>query len=161
MIVREYSKETDMYQDIIDSISKKLSFLGYEHKIFRTWQSFDPELKAMYPKVCTILNKDVLPDITVIYQNDKGERKCVIIEVKIGNLTVKDIGQAKIYTEVFDADSALLVSLVKARKSFVEFYKHNEFFMKCSNGAQLYFCALENKQLQLQSCFPCDGGVFR
>lgn len=92
--MRTYTKEVDMYQDIIDSISKKLSFLGYKYKVFKTWQSFDTELKAMYPQVCAILNKDVLPDITVVYQNENGENKCLIIEVKIGNLTVKDIGQA-------------------------------------------------------------------
>lgn len=159
--MRTYTKEVDMYQDIIDSISKKLSFLGYKFKVFKTWQSFDPELKAMYPQVCAILNKEVLPDITVVYQNQNGENKCLIIEVKIGNLTVKDIGQAKIYTEVFNADSALLVSLVKVRKSFVEFHNHNEHFLKCSNGAQLYICALENEQLQLQSCFPSDGGILK
>lgn len=159
--MKQYAKEVDMYEDIIDSISKKLSFLGYKHKIFRTWQSFDPELKAMYPQVCAILHKDVLPDVTVIYFNEKGERKCLIIEVKIGNLTVKDIGQAKIYTDVFNADSALLVSVVKLRKSFVEFYNYNEHFLKCSNGAQLYICALENGQLQLQSCFPSDGGILK
>ena len=65
-----YEKEVDMYPDIIDSISKKLSFLGYKYKVFKTWQSFDPELKAMYPQVCAILNKDVLPDITVVYENE-------------------------------------------------------------------------------------------
>lgn len=159
--MKKYTKEVDMYPDIIDSISKKLSFLGYDYKVFKTWQSFDPELKSMYPQVCAILNKDVLPDITVVYQNNKGERKCLIIEVKIGNLTVKDIGQAKIYTEVFDADSALLVSLVKIRKSFVEFYNHSEHFLKCSNGVQLYICTLENEQLQLQSCFPSYGGILK
>ena len=159
--MKRYAKEGDMYQDIIDSISKKLSFLGYKHQVFKTWQNFDPELKAMYPQVCAILNKDVLPDITVVYHNEQGERKCLIIEVKKGNLTVKDIGQAKIYTEVFNADSALLVSVVKVRKSFVEFHNHNEHFLKCSNGAQLYICALENEQLQLQSCFPGDGGVLK
>ena len=156
--MKVYEKEVDMYPDIIDSISRKLSFLGYKYKVFKTWQSFDPELKAMYPQVCAILNKDVLPDITVVYQ---GENKCLIIEVKIGNLTVKDIAQAKIYTEVFDADSALLVSLVKVRKSFVEFHNYNEHFLKCSNDAQLYICALENEQLQLQSCFPSDGGILK
>ncbi len=156
-----YAKEVDMYQDIIDSISQKLSFLGYKYKVFKTWQCFDPELKEMYPQVCAILNKDVLPDITVVYYNEKGERKCLIIEVKIGNLTVKDIGQAKIYTDVFNADSALLVSLVKIRKSFVEFYNHNEHFLKCSNGAQLYICVLDHEQLQLQSCFPSDGGILK
>lgn len=159
--MKEYENEIAMYPDIIESISKKLSFLGYNHKVFETWHTFDPELKAMYPQVCSILNKDVLPDITVIYQNENGENKCLIIEVKIGNLTVKDIGQAKIYTEVFDADSALLVSLVKVRKSFVEFHNHNGHFLKCSNGAQLYICALENEQLQLQSCFPSDGGILK
>lgn len=150
-----------MYQDIIDSISKKLLFLGYNYKVFKTWQTFDPELKEMYPQVCSILNKDVLPDITVIYSNDKGEKKCLIIEVKKGNLTVKDIGQAKIYTDIFNADSALLVSLIKVRKSFVEFYKYNEHFLKCSNRAQLYVCVLDNGQLQLQSCFPSDGGILK
>ena len=161
MFMKIYTKEVDMYQDIIDSISKKLSFLGYKHKVYKTWQSFDPMLKAIYPQVCTILNKDVLPDIMVVYQNENGKNKCLIIEVKIRNLTVKDIGQAKIYTEVFNADSALLVSLVKARKSFLEFNNHNEHFLKCSNGAQLYICTLENEQLQLQSCFPIDGGILK
>ena len=159
--MKRYAKEGDMYQDIIDSISKKLSFLGYKHQVFKTWQNFDPELKAMYPQVCAILNKDVLPDITVVYHNEQGERKFHIIEVKKGNFNVKEIGQAKIYTEVFNADSALLVSVVKVRKSFVEFHNHNEHFLKCSNGAQLYICVLENEQLQLQSCFPGDGGVLK
>lgn len=159
--MKEYENEIAMYPDIIESISKKLSFLGYNYKVFETWHTFESELKAMYPQVCSILNKDVLPDITVVYRNESGENRCLIIEVKIGNLTVKDIGQAKIYTEVFDADSALLVSLVKVRKSFVEFHNHNEHFLKCSNGAQLYICALENEQLQLQSCFPSDGGILK
>ncbi len=159
--MKMYEKEVDMYPDIIDSISKKLSFLGYKYKVFKTWQSFDPELKAMYPQVCAILNKDVLPDITVVYENENGERKCLIIEVKKKDLTIKDIGQAKIYTDIFNADSVLLVSLVKIRKSFVEFSKYNDIFLKCANGAQLYTCVLENEHLQLQSCYPSDGGIFK
>ncbi len=159
--MKMYEKEVDMYPDIIDSISKKLSFLGYKYKVFKTWQSFDPELKAMYPQVCAILNKDVLPDITVVYKNENGERKCLIIEVKKKDLTIKDIGQAKIYTDIFNADSVLLVSLVKIRKSFVEFSKYNDNFLKCANGAQLYTCVLENEHLQLQSCYPSDGGIFK
>ena len=157
--MKEYKTELSMYPDIISSISKKLSFLGYKYKVFETWHTFDPELKAMYPKVCAILNKDVLPDIVVIYYNEMDEKRCLIIEVKKGNLTIKDIGQAKIYTEVFNADSALLVSPVKIRKSFIEFSNHNKEFLKCSNGAQLYTCVLENEHLQLQSCFPSDGGL--
>ncbi len=159
--MKVYEKEVDMYPDIIDSISKKLSFLGYKYKVFKTWQSFDPELKAMYPQVCAILNKDVLPDITVVYENENSERKCLIIEVKKKDLTIKDIGQAKIYTDIFNADSVLLVSLVKIRKSFVEFSKYNDNFLKCANGAQLYTCVLENEHLQLQSCYPSDGGIFK
>lgn len=159
--MKEYENEIAMYPDIIESISKKLSFLGYNHKVFETWHTFDPELKAMYPQVCSILNKDVLPDITVVYENENGERKCLIIEVKKKDLTIKDIGQTKIYTDIFNADSVLLVSLVKIRKSFVEFSKYNDNFLKCANGAQLYTCVLENEHLQLQSCYPSDGGIFK
>lgn len=149
-----------MYPDIIESISKKLSFLGYNYKVFETWHTFDPELKAIHPQVCSILEKNALPDIIVIYENERKERKCLIIEVKKKALTVKDIGQAKIYTDVFNADSVLLVSLVKIRKSFIEFSKHNDNFLKCTNGTQLYTCVLENEHLQLQSCYPSDGGFF-
>ncbi len=158
--MKKYKNEIAMYPDIIDSISKQLSFLGYEYKVFETWHTFDPELKSIYPQVCSILNKDVLPDITIVYKNN-GVRKCLIIEVKIKDLTIKDIGQAKIYTDIFNADSALLVSLVKLRKSFMEFSKYNDCFLKCANGAQLYTCVLENENLQLQSCYPSDGGFFK
>lgn len=159
--MKVYSNEKDMYEDIINSVTKKLDLLGYNFDVFRTWKTFDPKLKELYPQVCNILNKDVLPDIMVIYYDQNKEMKCLIIEVKIGNLSIKDIGQAKIYTEVFNADSVLLVSLIKIRKSFVEFSKYSEDFLKCSNGAQLYTCVLENEQLQLQSCYPSDGGLLK
>ncbi len=159
--MKEYKNEIAMYPDIIDSVSKKLSYLGYEHKVFETWHEFDPELRAMYPQVCSVLNKNVLPDIIVVYENENHEHKCLVIEVKLNALTVKDIGQAKIYTDIFNADSVLLVSLIKIRNSFVEFSKYNDNFLKCANGSQLYTCVLENKHLQLQSCYPSDGGFFK
>lgn len=155
-----YEKEIDMYEDIIKSISEKMEFYGYEYKVFRTWKTFDPLLSQMYPNVISILNKEVLPDITVIY-NSKGSRKCLIIEVKIGQLIIKDIAQAKMYCDIFDADSVLLVSLKKIRKSFIEFSLINKDFLKCSNGAQLYTCAMENGALQTQNCYPADGGWIR
>lgn len=158
---KTYSCEIDMYSDIIESISKTFEFFGYKFIVFKTWKEFSPELKEMYPNVIAILNKEVLPDITVIYTNNKGEKKCLIMEVKIGNLKVKDIAQAKMYGDIFNADSVLLISLKKIRKSFIEFSLINDKFLKCANGAQLYTCVLDNKQLQLQSSFPSDGGIIK
>ncbi len=153
-----YKNEVDMYPDIINSISEKMEFREYKYKIFKTWQTFDDELKVLYPNAISILNKNVLPDITVIYKNSANEQKCLIIEVKRDALIVKDIAQAKMYGDIFNADSVLLVSSKEIRKSFVEFSFINEHFLKCSNGTQLYTCVLDNKQLQTQNCFPCDGG---
>lgn len=152
-----YKKEIDMYEDIIKSISEKMDFYGYEYKVFKTWKTFDPLLSKMYPNVISILNKEVLPDITVIY-NNKESIKCLIIEVKIGQLIIKDVAQAKMYCDIFNADSVLLVSLKKIRKSFIEFSLINKDFLKCSNGSQLYTCTLENGTLQTQNCYPVDGG---
>lgn len=158
---QEYSCEIDMYPDIIESMAKKMEFLGYEYTIYKTWKEFSPGLKEIYPNVISILNKDVLPDLTVIYKNKHGEQKCLIIEVKLGQLILKDIAQAKMYGDIFDADSVLLVSLKKIRKSFIEFYLVNQNYLKCANGSQLYTCILDNKQLQLQNPFPLDGGIIK
>ncbi len=152
-----YNQETDMYEDIIESISKKMAFYGYRYKVFRTWKTFDQELKEMYPNVIATLNKETLPDITVCYVDKTGNKRCLIIEVKIGQLIVKDIAQAKMYGDIFDADSVLLVSPIQIRKSFIEFSFVNKNFLRCTNTAQLYTCVLENKQLQTQNCFPADG----
>ena len=156
-----YSREVDMYPDIINSISKIMNFYGYEFNVYKTWQTFDQTLKDIYPNVVATLNKDTLPDLTVIYKDANGQQKCLIIEVKIGELIVKDIAQAKMYGDIFNANSVLLVSLKKIRKSFIEFSSINGCFLKCTNGSQLYTCVLENGILQIQNCFPSDGGLIK
>ena len=156
-----YKKELEMYEDIIKSISKKMEFYGYDYKVFRTWKSFDPYLKSKFSLVCSILNKDTLPDIIVLYKNNENMEKTIIIEVKKENLIAKDIAQAKLYCDVFDADSVLLVSLIPLRKSFKEFSQKNEYFLKCANSVQLYTCVLQDQQLQLQNSFPMGGNIFK
>ena len=156
-----YSKEIDMYPDIIKSISDIMSLYGYKFTVYKTWKTFDQELKDIYPNVVATLNKETLPDLTVIYHNSSGQQKCLIIEVKIGDLIVKDIAQAKMYGDIFNADSVLLVSLKSIRKSFIEFSKINDCFLRCTNRSQLYTCVLQNGVLQTQNCYPPDGGLIR
>ena len=43
--MKMYEKEVDMYPDIIDSISKKLSFLGYKYKVFKISCELSCELR--------------------------------------------------------------------------------------------------------------------
>lgn len=156
-----YDNEKDMYQDIIDSITVKLNFFGYKYEVFKTWKEFSPRLKALIPNAIQILKKTALPDIIVVYTGEDGKQRFLIIEVKDEKLKIIDMAQAKMYGDIFNADAVLLVSLIKIRKSFSEFNKINPFFMKCSNGAQLYTCTLEHRQLQLQTCFPNDGRLIK
>lgn len=161
MVKISYHNEISMYPDIIESIIIQMNLLGYKYKIYKTWKEFDSEFKEKYSNEIAILNKEILPDITVIYKDSQNKEKSLIIEVKKNAIMIKDLAQAKMYGDVFKADSVLLVSLEPIRKSFIEFNEINPFFMKCSNGAQLYTCTLENKNLQIQKSYPLDGGVFK
>ena len=156
-----YDDEKAMYPDIIDSISKKLAFFNYKYTVYRTWKEFPPDLKKLIPDAVNILKKGALPDITVVYEDDNHNRHFLIIEVKIGDLTIKDIAQAKMYGDIFNADSVLVVSLIKFRKNYTEFDLVNKNFLKCANGSQIYLCFMKYRQLQLQRVYPNDGGLIK
>lgn len=159
--MKTYENEISMYEDIIKSISNILEFRGYKFRVFRTWKEFDPYLKERYTQVIAVLQKDVLPDIMVLYGNTDKYEKTLIIEVKINSLIVKDIAQAKMYCDVFNADALMLVSCIEVRNAFKDFYKLNNNFLKCNNGTILHTCVLLNSNLQIQNCFPNDGGCLR
>lgn len=153
-----YRQEKDMYEDIISSISAKLKSLNFNYKVFRTWKEFNQDFKDEFPTETAILGKGTLPDITILYWDENNNKHRMIIEVKIGNLIVKDIGQAKMYGDIFNADKVLLVSLKDIRGSFIVFAENNHNFLLCANKTQVYTCVLKNRQLQLQSTYPRNGG---
>jgi hypothetical protein len=156
----EYSNEIAMYQDIMDSIGKYMEFNNYEFKIYKTWKEFDPELKEMFQKEIEILQDFGKPDITVLYKkNDEYKYKTLIIEVKLKDIVMKDIAQAKIYGDIFNADRVFLVGPKELRRKIKMYYKYNDNILKYSKDRKIKYIRLDNKNLQLQQVFPMGGNL--
>lgn len=156
----EYSNEISMYPDIMDSIKKYMEFNKYEFKIYKTWKEFEPELKIMFQKEIEILQDFGKPDITVLYKNKfESKYKVLIIEVKLNDIVMKDIAQAKIYGDIFDADKVFLVGTKELRRKIKMYYEYNDNILKYSKDREIKYIRLDNKNLQMQQAFPIGGDL--
>lgn len=149
-----YVHEKDMYPDIKTSVANFMNLHRYRFTIYDTYDGNHVEIERKFVKEINILSNTMKPDFIVIY-NDGHDEKVLIIEVKLGTATIKDIGQAKMYGDIFSADYVWLVSAKKPRESLKIYYEHN-------NKLLQYYCAEKNVELielkdgvlRFQNAFP-------
>lgn len=150
----EYSCEEEMYPDIEQSIKNKMNFNGCDFKIYKTYKGFSGEIKTYFSKECAIIPNDAKPDFIVIYRLGQ-KNKIIIIEAKLNQITIKDIGQAKIYGDIFSADHVLLVSTKEPRGRIKEYYSHNPKLLKYFDGQKtIQLVELNNRELSFETAYP-------
>lgn len=153
-----YSNEIEMYPDIIESIGEYMKFNNYEYKIFETWHEFDQELRNRFQKEIEILGDFGKPDITVFYrENTQEEFKVLLIEVKLNDVVLKDIAQAKMYGDIFNADKVFLVAPYNIRRKIMIYYEYNNQIMSYSKNREVKYVKFIDKNLQFQRAFPVGG----
>ncbi len=154
----EYNNEIEMYPDIIKSIGEYMKFNNYEYKVFETWHEFDQELKNRFQKEIEILGDFGKPDITVFYrENEQEEFKVLLIEVKLNDIVLKDIAQAKMYGDIFNADKVFLVAPCDIRRKIMVYYEYNNQIMSYSENREVKYVKFIDKNLQFQHAFPIGG----
>ena len=160
MNVEKYDNEIAMYPDIMNSISFYMDLFGYEYKVYETWHEFKPELRERFQKEIDILGDFGKPDITVLYRKDQqDEFKTLIIEAKLNSVVMKDIAQAKMYGDIFNADKVFLVAPCELRRMIEQYYYVNNNLFKYANNREIKYVKLIDKNLQLQQAIPIGGDI--
>ena len=155
----EYENEISMYPDIIQNICYYMNFYGYkDHKIFKTWKEFLPEIIEKFQKEYDILQNFGKPDITVFYRkNDTEDYKVLIIEVKNTAITMNNIAQSKIYGDIFNADNVWLVSPYDIPRRIMHYFPYNNDILSYSLNRKIKLVKFIDKNLQLYTAFPNGG----
>ena len=160
-MVDNYKDEEAMYPDIIESIKYYLKLYDYDFKIYETWHEFKPDFISRFQREIDILKDFGKPDITVFYKNkNMDDYKVLIIEAKKKSIVLKDIAQAKMYGDIFNADKVFLVSLHDLRRKIEQYYYVNKNIFKYSEGREIKFVKLYSRNLQLQQAIPVGGELF-
>jgi hypothetical protein len=64
-----------------------------------------------YPLFADLYGENLKPDIMgFVRRNDKSEAEIITVEVKAGALTIRDVLQAKMYSDIFNAKHAFAIS---------------------------------------------------
>ena len=153
-----YRHEVDMYPDIIDSIKKIMNLYGYEYEVFETWHEFPVRFKEKYQAESEILSDFGKPDITVFFNKD-GQEKVLIIEVKLNAIIMKDIAQAKMYGDIYNADEVFLVSPCDLQNKIINYYGINKNIFAYSDNRVIKYVSFKDKNLQVQNAFPPEGSL--
>ena len=153
-----YSKEEEMYPDIINNLKFYFNLYGYENEIFETWHKFDSKLMAKYRREIDVLGFIGRPDIMAIYKKG-NEEKTLIIEVKKTDISLLNIAQAKMYGDIFNTDKVFLVGPYDLRNVIKDYYTYNTSIFRYGDNREIKYVRLEDKKLLFQNAFPVGGDM--
>lgn len=124
------AEEERLYDPIKKSLERDFGKLG-ECYLEKTGdvRYFSEELKRMFEtrEVLHILRVEKFcPDLTgFLRRKDSRSKEIITVEVKLRNLRIKDINQARLYGEVLRAKHCLLVSPYDIPTEIEQFVKNN------------------------------------
>ena len=154
-----------MYPDIINSIDFYLKLYHYEYKIFETWHEISTDVRDRFQKEFEILGDLGKPDIMVFLKKEFDEEyKVLIIEAKVNSIVLKDIAQAKMYGDLYDADYVFLVSPEDLRRNIIRYSDTNKNLFRYSDNKlslkrEVKFIKISDKNLLINQPFP-TGELF-
>lgn len=105
--------ESELYKPIREILhSKFLNSFGNCHLEITASGVFGEDLqKAIrHDIIFTFLKRGASPDLAGFIEGEYGIKTFITVEIKLEKITIKDIAQAKLYGDLFDAKYAFLVS---------------------------------------------------
>lgn len=115
--------------------------------------SFSNSLKEKFGEVLTLLEKSFSPDVSGTYV--KNGEKIIIIEVKPGEMTIRDIYQTLTYFELVNADIGILVTPIKIPIRLENYLnKNSELLTMCGRNIFIGTISLEEEKFLESSWYP-------
>lgn len=106
-------KESDLYEPTREFLhSKFLKNFGNCYLEITASGHFEETLQKAVEEdiILAVLKRGYSPDLVGFIEDKRGIKDFITVEIKLGKISLKDIGQAKIYGDLFRARYALLIT---------------------------------------------------